>query len=148
VVFSLGICPVVTLTTDLVLGATPPERAGAASAISETSSEFGGALGIAVLGSIATAIYRGRMADAIPAGIPEEAAQAARGTLGGAVSVAEQLPEALGAELLGAAREAFAQAFGATAAISAALAIVVAILAVALLRGVKMDQPRPAAKSA
>jgi DHA2 family multidrug resistance protein-like MFS transporter len=148
VVFSLGICPVVTLTTDLVLGATPPERAGAASAISETSSEFGGALGIAVLGSIATAIYRGRMADAIPAGIPEQAAQAARGTLGGAVSVAEQLPEALGAELLGAAREAFAHAFGATAAISAALAIVVAILAVVLLRGVKMDQPRPAAKSA
>lgn len=49
VVLSLGVCPVVTLTTDLVLGAAPPERAGAAFAISETSSEFGGALGAALL---------------------------------------------------------------------------------------------------
>jgi DHA2 family multidrug resistance protein-like MFS transporter len=51
VIFSLGLAPVVTLGTDLIVGSAPPERAGAAAAISETSSEFGGALGIAVLGS-------------------------------------------------------------------------------------------------
>ncbi len=56
---SLGLAPVFTLTNDLIVGAVPPERAGAASAISETSSELGGALGIAVLGSIATALYGG-----------------------------------------------------------------------------------------
>src|SRR5690606_18910046 len=49
--YSLGLAPVITLTTDLIVGAAPPERAGVASAISETSSEFGGALGIAILGS-------------------------------------------------------------------------------------------------
>ena len=54
---SLGLAPVFTLTTDLVVGAAPPERAGAASAISETGSELGGALGIALLGSLATAVY-------------------------------------------------------------------------------------------
>jgi DHA2 family multidrug resistance protein-like MFS transporter len=136
VVFSVGLTPVVTLTTDIVLTAAPPERAGAASALSETSSEFGGALGIAVMGSIVTAIYRGGVASALPAGIPPEAAEIARGTIGGAVSVAEQLPGALGAELLGSARDAFTHAFGATAAISAVIAIGVAALAAALLRRV------------
>jgi len=137
IVFSLGLTPVVTLTTDIVLSAAPPERAGAASALSETSSEFGGALGIAVMGSIVTAIYRGEVASSLPAGVPAEAAEIARGTIGGAVSVAGELPAALGAELLGSAREAFAQAFGTTAAISAVIAIGVAMLAAVLLRRVQ-----------
>jgi DHA2 family multidrug resistance protein-like MFS transporter len=136
IVFSIGLTPVVTLTTDIVLSAAPPERAGAASALSETSSEFGGALGIAVMGSIVTAIYRGEVAGTLPAGLPAEAAEVARGTIGGAVSVAGELPAAAGAEVLDAAREAFAHAFGATAALSAALAIGVAALAAAMLRGV------------
>jgi DHA2 family multidrug resistance protein-like MFS transporter len=134
VVFSLGLTPVVTLTTDIVLTAAPPQRAGAASALSETSSEFGGALGIAVMGSIVTAIYRGEIAVSLPPDVPAQAAETARGTIGGAVSVAGELPGALGAELLGAARAAFAQAFGTTAAISALIAIGVAVLAAALLR--------------
>ena len=54
---SLGLAPVFTLATDVIVGAAPPERAGAASAISETGSELGGALGIALLGSLATAVY-------------------------------------------------------------------------------------------
>jgi DHA2 family multidrug resistance protein-like MFS transporter len=141
IVFSLGLTPVVTLTTDIVLSAAPPERAGAASALSETSSEFGGALGIAVMGSIVTAIYRGEVATAFPAGMPAEAAEVARGTIGGAISVAGQLPSELGAEVLGAAREAFAQAFGTTAAISAVIAIGVAILAAALLRQIQTHAP-------
>ena len=138
IVFSLGLTPVVTLTTDIVLSAAPKERAGAAAALSETSSEFGGALGIAVMGSIATAIYRGEIASTLPSGVPAEAAEIARGTIGGAISVAGRLPDALGAELLGAAREAFVQAFGTTAAISAVIAIGVAFLAAALLRRVEV----------
>jgi MFS transporter, DHA2 family, multidrug resistance protein len=82
VISSLGIAPVFTLTTDLVVGSAPPERAGAASAISETTGELGGALGIAVLGSIGTSIYRTELARAIPAGIPPDAQQAAIESLG------------------------------------------------------------------
>jgi DHA2 family multidrug resistance protein-like MFS transporter len=137
VIFSAGLTPVVTLTTDLVLGAAPPERSGAAAAMSETSSEFGGALGIAVLGSIITALYGGAMAGAAVAGLAPEAAQAARGTIGGAVAVAALLPEPIGAELLAAARAAFARAFAVTAWLGAAISIGVAILAVALLRRVR-----------
>jgi DHA2 family multidrug resistance protein-like MFS transporter len=133
VVLSLGVCPVVTLTTDLVLGAVPPERAGAASAISETSSEFGGALGIAVLGSVVTAAYRSAMADALPE---------ARDTLGAAVAVAAQLPEQLGAALLDTARAAYVQAFELTAGISAAMSIGVALLALLLLRDLVGQRPQ------
>src|SRR5258707_13955785 len=107
VLYSLGISPVFILATDIIVGSAPIERAGSASAISETSSELGGALGIAILGSIGTAVYRRAMADAVPAGVPPEAAEAARATLGGALAVAAGLPAQLGAGLLGSAREAF-----------------------------------------
>jgi MFS transporter, DHA2 family, multidrug resistance protein len=68
VVLSVGLAPMTTLATDIIVGAAPPERAGAAAAISETSSEFGGALGIAVVGSIGTATYRSDLARNLPAG--------------------------------------------------------------------------------
>jgi hypothetical protein len=134
VIFSLALAPVDTLATDLAVGAAPPERAGAASALSETSAEFGGALGIAFLGVIGTAIYRGQMADSLPAGVPGEAAAAARDTLGGAVAAAGQLPEELGQALLLAARQAFTQGLHLAFTVSAAAAIGVAILAAVLLR--------------
>jgi DHA2 family multidrug resistance protein-like MFS transporter len=138
IIYSLGISPVVILATDLIVGTAPVERAGAASAISETSSELGGALGIAIFGSIGTAVYRRAMWDAVPGSVPPEAMEAARSTLGGAVAVAAQLPHGLGAELLGAAREAFTQAFRLTAALSAAVALITALLATALLRRVRL----------
>jgi len=137
VIFSLGLAPVDTLATDLAVGAAPPERAGAASAITETSAEFGGALGIAILGVIGTAVYRAQMAEAVPAGVPDQAAAAARDTLGGAVAVAGQLPERVGAALLEVAREAFTQGLHLAAAVSAAASLAFAILVVVLLRGVR-----------
>lgn len=61
--FSLGLAPVFTLTTDVIVGSVPQEKAGAAAGLSETSSELGGALGIAVLGSLMTLVYRLMLAD-------------------------------------------------------------------------------------
>jgi DHA2 family multidrug resistance protein-like MFS transporter len=136
VVFSIGLTPVVALTTDLVLGAAPPERAGTAASMSETSSEFGGALGIAVLGSIVTAVYRSEVAGILPSGLPTEAAEAARATLGGAVAVAGDLQGPAGAALLDAARAAFGQSFELVSGVSAVVAVAIAMLAAAMLRGV------------
>jgi len=135
-VVSVGLAPVFTATTDLIVGSAPPERAGAASGISETGSELGGALGIAILGSIGVAIYRGGLADALPAGVPTQAAVAARDTLGGAVAVAQQLPAGLGAALLAASREAFTTGLQVTAGISAVVAVGIAVLATVTLRHV------------
>lgn len=133
---SLGLAPVFTLSTDLIVGSAPPERAGAASGISEASSELGGALGIAILGSVGAAVYRSELASGLPAGIPSEVAAIARNTLGGAVSVAGQLPHELGLALLEAARTAFVHGLHIAAAVSAAVATVAAIAAVVLLRHV------------
>jgi MFS transporter, DHA2 family, multidrug resistance protein len=148
-VVSLGLAPVFTATTELIVGSAPPERAGAASGISETGAELGGALGIAILGSIGVAIYRGGLGDALPAGIPDAAATAARDTLGGAVAVAAQLPGELGAALLVAARDSFIQGLRLTAALSAVLAVGIAVLATVLLRAVRPSgQAEPAEQPA
>ena len=138
VVFALGLAPVYTLAADLIVGAAPARRAGAAAGISETSSEFGGALGIAVLGAVGTAVYRAQINGSLPAGVPSDAAQTARDTLGAAVAVSDQLPGPAAAELVDAAREAFTQALQLAATISAAVAVGAGILAVALLRRVPM----------
>ncbi len=134
-VLCLGIAPIGTITTDLVMAQVPPERAGAASGISETSFEFGGALGIAVLGSIVTAVYRAVMADEALAGLPPHAVEVARDTLGGAIAVARELPGESGTQLIGTAREAFVYAFEVAAGLSAAAAVTAAVLTARLLRG-------------
>jgi MFS transporter, DHA2 family, multidrug resistance protein len=130
----LHLAPVFTLANDIVVGTAPPERAGAAAAISETCSELGGALGIAILGSIGAALYRVAMPDAVPLGVPPQAAEAARAHLGGALAVAAQLPDHLGAALRGAAREAFTQGLQLTAVASAVTVAVTAVVAMVLLR--------------
>jgi DHA2 family multidrug resistance protein-like MFS transporter len=141
IIYSLGVSPVVILATDIIVGSAPVERAGAASAISETSSELGGALGIAILGSIGTAIYRSRMTAAMPNGVPADVGEAARGTLGGATGVAAGLPDQVGAALLGTARDAFTQAFVATAAVNSVLVLVAAIAAALMLRRAQIQNP-------
>ena len=130
-VFSLGFAPVFTLTTDLIIGSAPAERAGAASAISETSAEFGGALGIALFGSIGVAVYRGMMGDVIPADVPREVAETARATLGGAVAVAGELPDAVAVEVVTTARAAFLKALRICAAISAVGSLGLAVFVMA-----------------
>jgi DHA2 family multidrug resistance protein-like MFS transporter len=134
VVIALGVAPPVTLGTDLVVGCVPPERAGVASGISETGAELGGALGIAVLGSIGVAVYRNEIAEEVPSGVPLEASETSKDTLGGATQAVESLPGELGEPLLDAAREAFTQGMQVAAFTGAAVALATAILAALLLR--------------
>jgi DHA2 family multidrug resistance protein-like MFS transporter len=135
--FSLGMSPVFTLTTDLIVGTAPPERAGAASAISETSAELGGALGIALFGSIGVAIYRMAMADRIPELLAVDSAESARATLGGAMAAASELPGDQGAVLIDAGRAAFIDALQLCAAISVLGSVVLAVFVALTLRRVK-----------
>ena len=141
IVFSLGLTPVAALTTDIVLAAAPPERAGSAAALSETSAELGGALGIALMGSLLTALYRGGFAPAAGAGIPTGALETARTTISAAVGAAGELAAGPGAELLASSRAAFAEAFGATAWVSAVIAVAVAVMATRMLRAPQATTP-------
>ncbi|OUL99008.1 MFS transporter [Variovorax sp. JS1663] len=144
---SLGLSFAFTLAVDMMVGTAPPERAGAASAISETSSEFGGALGIAMLGSLIVAVYRHAMAGAELAGVPSRLQEAARASLGVVDDIAAGLPGPAAAALLESSREAFAQAFRLTCSISAAIALATALLAALMLRGVGRPPQAAAASS-
>jgi MFS transporter, DHA2 family, multidrug resistance protein len=137
IVYSLGIAPVFTLTNDLILGAAPPEKAGAASGISETGAELGGALSIAVLGTIGIAVYRTQVDDGIPSSVPAEQAEAARDTLGGAVATSSELPEALATQVLETAQLAFTQGMQVVALVSAIIAALAAVGAAVFLRSVR-----------
>ena len=141
IVIALGVAPAVTLGTDLILGCVPPERAGVASGISETGAELGGALGIALLGSIGIAVYRNELTDAVPAGVPGAKADVARDTLGGAREAVEELPDGRGAELLEAAQDAFTQGMQVAAVTGTAIAVATAAVAALFLRSAGAGPP-------
>jgi DHA2 family multidrug resistance protein-like MFS transporter len=122
------------VTNDTMLASVPKERAGAAGAISETAHEMGGALGIAVLGTVLNAAYRGALA--LPAGLPAEAENTARDTLGGAIEAAFTLPAGTGETVVGAAREAFVHGIHVTVLTGAAILLCLAVAAFLALRGV------------
>lgn len=142
VIYSLSIAPVVTLATDLMVSAAPPERVGAASALSETASELGGALGIAVLGSIGTAVYRGAMLHMVPPNVPGAASDIARNTLGGAIDVARQLPADARGGLVTAARSAFSQSMDTVSFISALVVLSTAVVLVIIHVQQTMERSR------
>jgi DHA2 family multidrug resistance protein-like MFS transporter len=131
---SAGLVVAMSQIAELIVGATPPERAGTGSALMETGSEFGGALGIAVLGSIGTAVYRSDIAEALPAGLPEAAKNAAHETLGGALAAAGKLDQAKDV-VIDAARTAFTDGMHTVAVTTAAVLAVAAVVAVMVLRG-------------
>jgi MFS transporter, DHA2 family, multidrug resistance protein len=125
-VFSFGLAPVFTLASDLIVSTAPPQRAGAAAGISEMSTELGGALGIALLGSVVTFIYRETVTSTLGGDLPPDALAAARETLGGALSIAGTLPDEVRVTLDNVSRRAFVEAFQTTAMVSAAIALVAA----------------------
>jgi MFS transporter, DHA2 family, multidrug resistance protein len=128
ILFSVGLAPLFTLITDMILSAVTPERAGAAGALSETSSEFGGALGIAVLGSIGTAIYRYQMKGNIPESMSATDSEAAISTLGGALAVAQKMPAQLQASFVDSSKNAFTSSLVTMAIISAVLSAILAVV--------------------
>ncbi len=134
--FSLGTSPIFMLTNDVIIGAAPPERAGAAAGMSETAAELGGSLGIAVFGSIGLAIYRSKLDGGALDGVPRASAHTIRDTLGGAVDATAHLPAKLGHGALGIAQAAFTDGMQVAAVISAAAAIGLAVLVLTMLRDV------------
>ncbi|MGX1128939.1 DHA2 family multidrug resistance protein-like MFS transporter [Streptomyces glaucescens] len=125
-VIMFGVAPISVLGTTLAVGAAPPEKAGAAAATGQTAYDLGLALGIAVTGTLAVAVYRHRM--------PDDAPAAAKDTVGAAIATAERLPD--GAALLTTAKDAFTAGLQTAAVASAAFALATAALVATLLRHV------------
>lgn len=124
----LGLGAIAALGTDLVVGAAPPAKAGSASAMSETVQELGIAVGVAVLGSLATAVYRDRVPATVE--LAEQVGAAYRDSLSGASSVAERLPVGL----LDEARTAYTAGLNVAAAVTGVAILALAVLSAAALR--------------
>ncbi|MDH6131854.1 DHA2 family multidrug resistance protein-like MFS transporter [Kitasatospora sp. MAA4] len=134
-----GTMAVMSQVTELVMGVVPAERASSASGLMESGTELGGALGMAILGSIGTAVYRSRLTPKLPAGLDADSVRAVRENLGGAQAVAARLPGAGGQAVLHAAREAFTGGMHAAAVAAAVLMAAAGVLAPALLRDVRVE---------
>jgi DHA2 family multidrug resistance protein-like MFS transporter len=132
--FCVGLAPMGALTTDLVMSNVPPERAGAASGISETSFEFGAALGIAVLGSILSAVYRSQMSMAALPALPPDMLAMAQETLGAAIAIADTLEAGARETLTSAARESFTRSLHAASATSCVLSLLAAGMCARFMR--------------
>jgi DHA2 family multidrug resistance protein-like MFS transporter len=135
VITNMGVGPFVTLSTEVIQGAVPPQKAGSAGAVSQTSGEGGVALGLAVLGGIGVAVYGSKVA--IPSGLPAGAKDATKESLAGATSAAARLPSAQAHELLTNAQHAFTSAMNVVAVIVASLAALLAVVAATTLRDAK-----------
>ncbi|WP_193072854.1 MULTISPECIES: MFS transporter [unclassified Brevibacterium] len=122
-VIGLGTGLSMTLSTDAVVSAAPPVRAGAAASIAETAYELGIALGIGVLGSIQTAIYRASLH--VPAGTPPDVSASMQDSLASTASTLGTKD----AELLSIAQDAFTHGMQITAFVAAVLLVVAAFIA-------------------
>src|SRR5262249_48775622 len=101
----------------------------------------GGALGIALFGSIGLAIYRGLLAASFPPGMPADVTQQALATLGGAVVAARQLPVDVGGALVDAARAAFVRGLVVSELISGVGTLGLAVFAWVAVRGAGLAGP-------
>jgi EmrB/QacA subfamily drug resistance transporter len=94
--------------TESIMGSLPRAKAGVGSAVNDTTRQVGGALGVAIVGSVMSSIYVSRIDDVLAGQpIPDTARARAEDSLGGALAVAGRLGGDLGPQLASAAKEAF-----------------------------------------
>jgi EmrB/QacA subfamily drug resistance transporter len=114
--------------TESIMGALPLNRAGVGSAMNDTAREVGGALGVAIVGSVTSSIYRSRLAGDLPQTVPVAAGTAARDSLGAALEVSPRLTTG-GSDIANTARSAFVEAMSRASIVSGCVAVVGAVVA-------------------
>jgi hypothetical protein len=108
VVMACGLALTMAPATESIMGSLPLAKAGVGSAVNDTTRQVGGALGVAVIGSVFTSIYGSRIADSLSGqGIPSGAVDAAQDSIGGAIRVASSIGDAAGDLITQASRSAF-----------------------------------------
>jgi AcrR family transcriptional regulator len=137
VLVGLGMGFAMAPATDSIMGSLPPERAGVGSAVNDTTREIGGALGVAILGSITAASYAAAVTSnpqfaALQQASPQ-AADAVQSSVGGAAIVAETIGGDAARLLTSAANEAFVEALGHTVYVGTAVALLGALVALIFL---------------
>jgi Na+/melibiose symporter-like transporter len=140
VIFGFGMGLTMAPATDSIMGSVPRERAGVGSAVNDTTRQFGGVLGVAVIGSLLITRYDSRI-DALA--IPAPVRAAARSSIGGALQVAKGLGGQAGQHLADAARAGFADGLQFAALIVAAVIALAVVVVVLFLPNRPTDHPAP-----
>jgi EmrB/QacA subfamily drug resistance transporter len=128
---AFGQALVMAPATESIMGSLPLARAGVGSAVNDTTRQIGGALGVAIVGSVMSSTYASKISDLF-AGTPSagsSAEQAAKDSLGGALAVAAKAPPALGNTLAGVAKSAFVDGMHTGVLVAAGAAFLGAIVA-------------------
>jgi EmrB/QacA subfamily drug resistance transporter len=137
VIIGIGMGFAIAPATDSIMGSLPPAKAGVGSAMNDTTREIGGALGVAIMGSIATASYSASIVHNANFGalqkVSPEAAQAVKDSVGSAAIAATHLPVAVQGAVVGAANDAFVHAMDHALAIAAFVALLGAAVAYVFL---------------
>ena len=142
-IMGAGMGLVMAPASSTIMTTVPAHQAGAGSAINDTIREVGGALGVAIVGSLAAAAYRSRLAGVMATHhVPAAVAHAATGSVAAADIVGRQIGGIPGNELLGAAHDAFVSSMSLGIRVAAAVALASAVAAAFALPG------RPAPQTA
>jgi len=129
-----GVSVPMSLVMNLIMGATPPERAGSAASLAETCGELGIALGVATLGTLVTAIYRGLLPGVLPSGTSSASAEVAVEGVSSAPAAAAHSPE-LASQIVYAAQSAFTDGYNVVGVLGGLALIVTAVAARRVLGG-------------
>jgi DHA2 family multidrug resistance protein-like MFS transporter len=140
---AVGSSVVLALMADLVVAIGPEDRAGSVAALQKACQEFGGALGIAIFGSIGAAVYRRDFDAHVPSGVPAQVVTAARETIGAALGVAQGLPGTVANAVVTTARGAFVESMHVNALVGVGVALAAALFTLARLRHVNYAEKRP-----
>ncbi len=123
VLLGLGLGMSAPPATESVMGSLPPDRAGVGSAVNDTTREVGGALGVAIVGSLMSSIYGPRVIDRLPRGVSPRAGAVAKDSVGSALQVSSTLGSA-GSGVARVAKEAFVHAMSRASMVTAAVSVV------------------------
>jgi len=134
--FAVGMAPVSAINSNLVVSAAPQEQSGSASALSETAVEFGGALGIALLGSLVTFLYRSDLSEILPKGTSASVTETVLRGIGAASSLPQNIQGA--AALRSVVQAAYTNAVGITFLTGSGILLLAAAVAVVMFRKLKM----------
>src|SRR3954452_25098807 len=141
---SCGMGLVMAPATESIMGSLPPAKAGVGSAMNDTTRQMGGALGVAVIGSILATSYRPGVSDALTSvGAPAEVLARAKDSVGGAVQAAATLPGALGDAIATAAKTEFVDAFGTAILLAAGVVAIAAVVVFMFLPARAHDAREP-----
>ncbi len=127
-----GMALSMTPQTSLIMSSVPVSRAGVGSAMNDTTRELGGALGVAVLGSIVTARYVSGVSSTITE-LPAQAHEAVESGLAGAIAVGSQIGGEQGTAIIDTAKQAFVDGLGSAAIVGALVVVAAAVVARLLL---------------